>query len=234
MAANLKPPTKVFAHGWWTNEGEKISKSLGNVIDPYEVISHYGLDQIRFFLFREVPFGNDGDFSRESIAKRVNADLSNNFGNLIQRICSFIKKNCNSIVENNFSLNSEDDRLLQFSIDKINNYRSYMERQEINKALKETFELLTETNVYVDKQAPWVLNKSNITRMNVVLSLTVELIKRSTLMLYPVIPGSCLKVFEILNLNFSSINFDNIENLPSTSLTINEPSPIFPRIVIDD
>jgi methionyl-tRNA synthetase len=198
------------------------------------VISHYGLDQIRFFLFREVPFGNDGDFSRESIAKRVNADLSNNFGNLIQRICSFIKKNCNSIVENNFSLNSEDDRLLQFSIDKINNYRSYMERHEINKALKETFELLTETNVYVDQQAPWVLNKSNIARMNVVLSLTVELIKRSTLMLYPIIPGSCLKVFEILNLNFSSINFDNIENLPSTSLTINEPSPIFPRIVIDD
>ena len=234
MAANLKPPTKVFAHGWWTNEGKKISKSLGNVIDPYEVISHYGLDQIRFFLFREVPFGNDGDFSRESIAKRVNADLSNNFGNLIQRICSFIKKNCNSIVENNFSLNSEDDQLLQFSIDKINNYRSYMERQEINKALKEIFELLTETNVYVDQQAPWVLNKSNIARMNVVLSLTVELIKRSTLMLYPVIPGSCLKVFEILNLNFSSINFDNIENLPSTSLTINEPSPIFPRIVIDD
>jgi len=138
------------------------------------------------------------------------------------------------ISKNNFSLNSEDDQLLQFSIDKINNYRSYMERQEINKALKEIFELLTETNVYVDQQAPWVLNKSNIARMNVVLSLTVELIKRSTLMLYPVIPGSCLKVFEILNLNFSSINFDNIENLPSTSITINEPSPIFPRILIDD
>ena len=234
MAANLKPPIKVFAHGWWTNEGKKISKSLGNVIDPYEVISHYGLDQIRFFLFREVPFGNDGDFSRESIAKRVNADLSNNFGNLIQRICSFIKKNCNSIVENNFSLNSEDDRLLQFSIDKINNYRSYMERQEINKALKETFELLTETNVYVDQQAPWVLLKSNIARMNVVLSLAIELIKRSTLMLYPIIPGSCLKVFEILNLNFSSINFDNITNLPTIESSINDPSPIFPRIEIND
>ena len=109
-----------------------------------------------------------------------------------------------------------------------------MENHEIDKALKETFELLTETNVYVDQQAPWILNKSNIARMNVVLSLTVELIKRSTLMLYPVIPNSCLKVFEILNLNFSSINFDNIENLPSTSLIINEPSPIFPRIVIND
>ena len=234
MAANLKPPLKVFAHGWWTNEGKKISKSIGNVIDPYEVISQYGLDQIRFFLFREVPFGNDGDFSRESIANRVNADLSNNFGNLIQRICSFIKTNCNSIVENNFSLNFEDERLLQFSFDKINNYRSYMEHQEIDKALKETFELLTEINVYVDQQAPWILNKSNIARMNVVLSLTVELIKRSTLMLYPVIPSSCLKVFKILNLNFSSMNFDNITNLSPISLSINEPSPIFPRIKIND
>jgi methionyl-tRNA synthetase len=234
MAANLKPPKKVFAHGWWTNEGKKISKSLGNVIDPYEVISQYGLDQIRFFLFREVPFGNDGDFSRESIAKRVNADLSNNFGNLIQRICSLIKKNCNNIVENNFSLNYADERLLQFSLEKMNNYKFYMENQEIDKALKETFELLTETNVYVDQQAPWILSKSNIPRMNVVLSLTVELIKRSTLMLYPVIPGSCLKVFDILNLNFSTVNFDNIENLPSFSFSINEPSPVFPRIEIND
>jgi len=234
MAANLKPPKKVFAHGWWTNEGKKISKSLGNVIDPYEVISQYGLDQIRFFLFREVPFGKDGDFSRKSIAKRLNADLSNNFGNLIQRICSFIKKNCNNIVENNFSFNSEDKQLLKFSFKKIKNYRIYMEHQEIDKALKETFELLTETNVYVDKQAPWLLKKSNINRMNVVLSLSIELIKRSTLMLYPVIPSSCLKVFEILNLNFSSINFDNISDLPLKSTIINEPIPIFPRIEIND
>ena len=109
-----------------------------------------------------------------------------------------------------------------------------MEHQEIDKALKEIFELLAETNVYVDQQAPWVLLKSNIARMNVVLSLAIELIKRSTLMLYPVIPGSCLKVFEILNLNFSSVNFDNIENLPSFSLSINEPSPVFPRIEIND
>ena len=234
MAANLKPPIKVFAHGWWTNEGKKISKSLGNVIDPYEMISQYGLDQIRFFLFREVPFGNDGDFSRKSIAKRVNADLSNNFGNLIQRICSFVKNNCNSIVENNFSLNSEDSRLLQFSFEKIHNYRLHMNNQEIDKALKEIFELLAETNVYIDQQAPWVLFKSNVPRMNVVLSLAIELIKRSTLMLYPIIPGSCLKVFELLNLNFSSINFDNITNLPTISLSINEPSPIFPRIEIND
>ena len=234
MAANLKPPKRVFAHGWWTNEGKKISKSTGNTIDPYEVISQYGLDQIRFFLFREVPFGNDGDFSRDSIAERVNADLSNNFGNLIQRICSFIQKNCNSIVENKFILNSIDNQLLQFSDTKINKYISHMNNQEIYKALKETFELLTHINVYVDQQAPWILKKSNLTRMNVVLSLSVQLIKRSTLMLYPIIPSSCLKVFDILNIDFDKLNFENIQELPSKPTTINQPNPIFPRILLDD
>ena len=98
MAAGIEPPKRIFAHGWWTNEGQKISKSLGNVIDPYEIINEYGLDQIRFFLFREVPFGNDWDFSKKAIANRINADLSNNFGNLVQRISSFVVKNNDSIL----------------------------------------------------------------------------------------------------------------------------------------
>jgi len=98
MAADIQPPKKIFAHGWWTNEGQKISKSVGNIINPYEIIDQYGLDQIRFFLFREVPFGNDGDFSKDAIAQRVNADLSNNYGNLIQRISTFIVKNLDSQV----------------------------------------------------------------------------------------------------------------------------------------
>ena len=97
------------------NEGQKISKSVGNVIDPYEVVNKYGLDQIRFFLFREVPFGNDGDFSKGSIAQRINADLSNNFGNLVQRICSFINKNCNSTISNSVNYNDEDNKLITFS-----------------------------------------------------------------------------------------------------------------------
>ena len=121
MAADLKPPQKIYAHGWWTNEGQKISKSLGNIIDPYEIINTYGLDQIRYFLFREVPFGNDGDFSQKAISNRVNADLSNNFGNLVQRVCTFINKNCNSIVQNNFVFENEDKILLSNSEKKFVN-----------------------------------------------------------------------------------------------------------------
>ena len=234
MAANLQPPKRIFAHGWWTNEGQKISKSLGNVINPHDVISEFGLDQFRFFLFREVPFGKDGDFSKSSIANRVNADLSNNFGNLIQRICSFIVKNCNHKVENIFKLKEEDQKLLNISEKKLEIYKSYLNNQEIDKAIKEIFELLTLSNIYVDKQAPWLLKKKDIDRMNVVLSVSVEIIKRSTLMLFPIIPDSSIKVFKILNIDIENKTFDDIFVLPKESLSINIPQPIFPRIEIND
>ena len=234
MAADLDPPKRIFAHGWWTNDGQKISKSLGNVINPYDVISEFGLDQFRFFLFREVPFGNDGDFSKNAIAQRVNADLSNNYGNLIQRITSFVIKNCNCIVENNFNLNKDDEKLLNLSVNKLKNYQSFLDNQEIDKAIKEIFELLSSTNVYVDKQAPWILKKNNINRMNVVLSVSIEIIKRSTFMLYPIIPSSCVKIFNILNINIKDKTFENINQLPTKSFNINNSEPIFPRIVVND
>jgi methionyl-tRNA synthetase len=234
MAADLEPPTRVFAHGWWTNEGEKISKSLGNIIDPYEVVSNYGLDQIRFFLFREVPFGNDGDFSKGSIAQRINADLSNNFGNLVQRICSFINKNCNSTVSNIVNYNDEDNKLIAFSINKLDKYKQYMNEQSIDKSLKEVFELLTETNVYVDKQAPWILKKTSLERMNAVLFVSLEIIRRSSILLFPVMPGSCEKVFSILNVDKKDITLNNYQTTLSEPYRINESFPVFPRIDIDD
>ena len=230
MAANLKPPKKVFAHGWWTNEGRKISKSLGNTIDPYDIINQYGLDQFRFFLFREVPFGNDGDFSRESLVKRSNSDLSNNYGNLVQRICSFICKNCNQTVENDFILNDFDKKILLFSDKKLENYKELITNYEIDKALKEVFDLLTETNVYIDKQAPWLLKKNDLKRMNIVLSVSILLIKKTTLMLFPIIPNSCKKVFNIINEDYKNLNFSNVNDLPVKKVYINFPNPIFPRI----
>ena len=234
MAANLDPPSRVFAHGWWTNEGEKISKSLGNIIDPYEIVSKYGLDQIRFFLFREVPFGNDGDFSKETIAQRINADLSNNFGNLVQRVCSFVNKYCNSIISHSSNFDKDDSKLLEFSIDKFNKYNKYMSNQNIDKSLKEVFELLTETNIYFDKQAPWVLKKTNLERMNTVLFVSLEIIRRSSILLYPIIPESCNKVFSLLNVNKKDIILKNCKIIPSKYYKINETFPIFPRIDTND
>ncbi|PPR44602.1 MAG: Methionine--tRNA ligase [Alphaproteobacteria bacterium MarineAlpha5_Bin8] len=234
MAADLDPPKNIFAHGWWTNEGQKISKSLGNVIDPYDIINEYGLDQIRYFLFREVPFGNDGDFSKKSISQRVNADLSNNYGNLIQRIFSFVKKNCDSVISNNFTLNKEDEKILNESIICYQKYINHMDNMNIDKALKEVFQFLSEINIYVDKQEPWSLKKTDKKRMNVVLSVSAELIKRSTILLYPIIPSSCEKVFSIIKIDKTNINLNDFEKLPNQKILINDPFPIFPRIEIDD
>ena len=234
MAADLKPPKQIFAHGWWTNDGQKISKSLGNVINPYDVIEEYGLDQFRFFLFREVPFGNDGDFSKKALTTRINADLSNNFGNLIQRTASFIIKYCDHLVENDFELIEDDTNLLNLSLDKIKKYKNYMNTYNFDKSLKEIFELLTETNIYFDKQAPWKLKKTDEKRMKIVLSISIEIIKRVTLMLFPFMPNSCIKIYHLLNIDYSLLNFENISILPSRSFKINKTEPLFPRIDIND
>jgi methionyl-tRNA synthetase len=230
MAADIEPPQKIFAHGWWTNEGQKISKSIGNVIDPYEIINQYGLDQIRFFLFREVPFGNDGDFSKDAIAQRVNADLSNNFGNLIQRISSFIVKNSNSKVSKPAEFNNDDKNLLTQYDEALNNYLINMNSYLIDKALKNIFEFLSLVNTYVDKQAPWSLNKSDPDRMEDVLYVTTVLIIKSSILLLPIIPSSIQKVLNIFNLSVEEIDLNQIKNFLPEIISINKPYPIFPRI----
>ena len=230
MAVNLEPPKKIYAHGWWTNEGKKISKSVGNIIDPYEIIEQYGLDQVRYFLFREVPFGNDGDFSKNAIAQRVNADLSNNYGNLVQRIASFIVKNCNSVVTKSKNIDEIDQNLINFFEKKFKEYNKQMSIYQIDRALKSIFEILTETNVYVDTQAPWSLKKTDINKMNDVLYLISSIIIKSSVMLFPIIPNSSNKVFKIFNIDSDLINLININALIKSEITLTNPKPIFPRL----
>ena len=230
MAADIKPPKKIFAHGWWTNEGQKISKSIGNAIDPYEIIEQFGLDQIRFFLFREVPFGNDGDFSKNAIAQRVNADLSNNFGNLIQRISSFIVKNSDSVVYKPAKFNKDDEVLLN-QYDKIHHdYITHMNVYSIDKALKIIFEFLSLVNTYVDNQAPWSLKKTDPIRMKEVLYVITILIIKSSILLLPIIPSSIKKIFNIFNLNIKNFDLNLIKIFSPEFVSITQPYPIFPRI----
>ena len=229
MAAEIEPPKRIFAHGWWTNEGKKISKSVGNVIDPYEIINKYGLDQIRFFLFREVPFGNDGDFSKDAISNRLNADLSNNYGNLVQRITTFCVKNCNSKIKNNSNYTEQDKNLIEFMNLKFDEYNKFMNEEKIDKSIKCVFELLSETNAYIDTQAPCNLKKTNKDRMNDVLFLTLNIIKNSSIMLIPVMPSSANKILDILNINKTKRNFDHI-TISTNDYKISDPKPIFPRI----
>ena len=230
MAADMQAPYKIFAHGCWTNEGLKISKSIGNVIDPYDIIDQYGLDQIRFFLFREVPFGNDGDFSKDAIAQRVNADLSNNFGNLIQRISSFIVKNSDSVVNKPNEFSKDDKNLLclyDIALDKyINNMNSY----SIDKALKNIFEFLSLVNTFVDTQAPWSLKNTDLKRMKEVLYVVTILIIKSSILLLPIIPSSIKRVLRIFNLSVTDFNLEKVKFFSPETIFINRPHPIFPRI----
>ena len=230
MAADLEPPKKIFAHGWWTNEGQKISKSLGNVINPYEIIDQYGLDQIRFFLFREVPFGNDGDFSKDAIAQRVNADLSNNYGNLIQRIASFIIKNANAEVSKPKKIEEKDEKLLQQFNLTFKNYLKNMESFQIDKALKNIFDYLSEVNAYVDEQAPWALKKIDTTRMQDVLYVITLITIKCSVLLQPIIPSSIDKVLNIYNLSLKELDLININDFNPDTIKLNTPKPIFPRI----
>ncbi len=233
MAADIEPPKRIFAHGWWTNEGQKISKSIGNVIDPYEIINKFGLDQTRFFLFREVPFGNDGNFSKTAISNRINADLSNNFGNLVQRISSFIVKNNDSLIKPSENLTEDDKELINLFKDKYNEYCNFMNHQQIDRGIKSVLELLSFANVYVDTQAPWLLKKTDKSRMEEVLYIVSNIIIKSAIMLYPIIPSSSKKILNIFNYNIDELKFDNFTKLIDQNIKIDNPVPIFPRILND-
>ncbi len=235
MAADLPIPKKLIAHGWWTVEKEKMSKSLGNVVDPNDVIDEFGLDQFRYFLLREVPFGNDGDFSKDSLINRINSDLSNNFGNLINRVFSMIIKNFNGVIPKYFDL-SESDKLLQSNIKVlIHNYKNQLHLTEFSKGISSIMEIVSLVNKYIDTEEPWRLAKENQKdKLSTVLRLSLESIRIATTLIYPVCPISALKVFKSIGVEEGSIsmNVEYIENFAflNEDLMIEKINLLFPKI----
>jgi methionyl-tRNA synthetase len=198
LAAGLAPPRRVFAHGWWTNEGQKISKSLGNVIDPLQLIEEYGLDQTRYFLLREVPFGNDGDFSRGAMISRMNRDLANDYGNLVQRVLALIQRNCAGRLPEPGDLTGDDRGLLEAAERLLDEVRAAMARQALSRALESIFELVGTANRYVDAQAPWALRKSDPARMATVLYVLAEAIRRLALLTQAFLPDASARILDQL------------------------------------
>ena len=231
MAAGIEPPRRVFAHGWWTNEGQKISKSLGNVIDPYDLVERYGLDQLRYFLLREVPFGNDGDFSHAAMVRRMNADLANDYGNLCQRTLSMIAKNCSGNVPEPGTLTADDLTLLTACDGLLDECREHMIRQACHLTLEAIWRIVGAANRYVDAQAPWTLRKTDPARMSTVLYVLAETIRHLAILTQPFMPTSSLRILDQLAVearDFSALG-EAGRLAPGTALP--KPSGVFPRYV---
>ena len=229
IAAKLELPKRIYAHGWWTNEGNKISKSLGNVIDPVLIINEYGLDQFRYFVLREVPFGNDGDFSIKALKNRINSDLANDLGNLCQRSLTMIEKSFDSIIPSPSNLTDDN-------IDLIKNFNHRLEQlidkisvQDITGYIKNVWELISLSNKFFNDSKPWELKKNNETKYKNVLYVTANLIKQIGILINPIMPETSEKILYMLNIN--DINqFHQINDIDISGIKLNEITPLFPRV----
>jgi methionyl-tRNA synthetase len=233
MAADLAPPRRVFAHGWWTNEGQKISKSLGNVIDPHEIVTRYGLDPVRYFMLREVPFGSDGDFSHRAIVGRINGDLANDLGNLAQRSLSMIQQYCAGTLPEAGALTADDGALLDAATGVIERVRQTFERQMFHLALTAIWEVVGMANVYVDRQGPWALRKSDPARMRTVLFVLAETIRRLAILLQPVMPDAAARLLDQLAVAEADRSFAALApgRRIEAGVRLPRPAGVFPRYV---
>ncbi|MEE8270233.1 MAG: methionine--tRNA ligase [Alphaproteobacteria bacterium] len=233
MSAGLAPPRRVFAHGWWTNEGQKISKSLGNVIDPHALVGQYGLDQVRYFLLREVPFGNDGDFSHRAMIARSNGDLANDFGNLAQRVLSMIAKNCESRVPQPGEFTPTDLALLDKAAGLLERARAEMAVQAFHRVLEATWAVIGDANRYVDGQAPWALRKTDPARMATVLYVVAETVRRLAILSQPVMPGAMGRMLDQLAVPSDARDFAHLGDAGALApgAALPKPQGVFPRHV---
>ena len=236
MAAGLELPKRVFAHGWWTNEGQKISKSLGNVIDPIELANRYGLDQVRYFMLREVPFGNDGDFSHTAMINRMNGELANDFGNLAQRVLSMIAKNCDGKLPTPGPFEADDTALLGQAHGLLETVRDQLDRQGFNHALESIWVVIRAANGYVDRQAPWKLKKEDPARMATVLYVLAETIRHLAIMTQPVMPETMEKMLDQLAQSADARDFKALGEGGALvpGLDLPKPEGVFPRFVDED
>ena len=212
LAAKLPLPKKVFGHGWILSDDKKMSKSLGNILDPIEIIDKYGVDQLRYYLVKEVSLGNDGSISMENLKNCINNDLANNYGNLCQRVFSFIKKNCDNKIPKSSTLDNLDKKLLDNLRNNIPKLINLMNKQDLNEYIKMVVNFSFEANKYFNDSEPWAIKKNNPERMKTILHTIVQQIKNITILLSPIIPNATDKVFSIMNLSNENITIDKIDD----------------------
>ena len=209
LAAKITPPKKVFGHGWILSNEEKMSKSKGNILDPIEIIDQYGLDPLRYYLIKEVSFGNDGNISQDKLEDCINSDLANNFGNLCQRVISFTIKNCSGKIPEKINFEKDDLDILNKYKENLNKIRLEIDNQNINFYIDYIINSLFEANKYFNDQEPWK-KKDNPLRLNTIVYATLEIVRKVSFLLYPIIPQSSLKALKIFNLTEKDIDFTSI------------------------
>ncbi len=229
LAAKIEPPKRVYGHGWILSGDEKMSKSKGNILDPLEIINVYGLDPLRYYLLKEVSFGNDGNISEEKLENCINSDLANNFGNLCQRVLSFAEKNCSSLIPDH-KYNDEDLEILK-PLNNLDKIRSFIDNQDINQYMSFIVDRLFAANKYFNDQEPWKKKDDRI-RLNTIVYTALELIRKITILLYPVMPETSVKVINVFNETEKSIDFTSIDNneILKKDLKINKLDILFKKI----
>ena len=211
LAAKIELPLKVYGHGWILSGDEKMSKSKGNILDPIEIIREYGLDPLRYYLIKEVSFGNDGNISQERLEDCINSDLANNFGNLCQRVTAFAIKNCDSLVPKDIEFQNDDLIILNKYKDNLEKIRKKIDNQDINFYIEYIVNSLFEANKYFNDQEPWK-KKDDLTRLRTIVYTTLEIVRKISFLLFPIIPESSLKALKIFDLNENDIILSTIEN----------------------
>ena len=209
LAADIEPPRRVYGHGWILSGDEKMSKSKGNILDPLKIINIYGLDPLRYYLLKEVSFGNDGNISEEKLENCINSDLANNFGNLCQRVLSFANKNCSSVIPEH-QYNDDDLNILN-SMTNLDKIRNFIDNQDINQYMNFIIDRLFASNKYFNDQEPWK-KKDDQERLNTIVYTALELIRKITILLYPIIPNTSINVMKIFDLSENEILLDTIKN----------------------
>ena len=231
LAANIPLPKRVYGHGWILSGEEKMSKSKGNILDPIEIINKYGLDSLRYYLVKEVSFGNDGNISKEKLESCINSDLANNYGNLCQRVISFNEKNCNLSIPKKSSFNQDDLKQLDSFKNNFDQLIVYIDNQDLNSYMNFIIESLFAANKYFNDQEPWK-KKSDLPRLNTIVYVSLEVIRKISIMLYPVIPTSSLRVLNIFNIKEKDIKFVSIKNHEELAINnkINKIDILFKKI----
>ncbi len=231
MAAGLPLPERVYANGWWTVEGEKMSKSVGNVVDPRELAAEFGLDPLRYFLLREKPFGGDGDFSRRALIGRMNVDLANDLGNLAQRSLSLIAKNCAGALPARGVPTAEDSEMLAMAEALPDLLRERLGRQAPHEALEEVWRVVRAGNGYIDRQAPWALRKTDLARMGEVLRVLADVLRAVATVLQPFMPGSMGRMLDQLGVPAGARDLATLGVAVADGTVLPPPQGLFPRHV---